>query len=172
MTSVKPATTLTLLRYCIQAFLLNDLIYRSIEQISQRLFENIPKIRRILQTLCDVGLEYLTLGQSAPTLSGGEAQRVKLALELSRRATGSTLYVLDEPMSGLDPVGRRDVRDIILAQAKAGTEGTTAGASATSQTGKQAKAKYRNGMGIFVHTKGGLMYEAAIGGQKFSFEPK
>ena len=56
------------------------------------------------------------------------------------------------------------------AQAKAGTEGTTAGASATSQTGKQAKAKYRNGMGIFVHTKGGLMYEAAIGGQKFKYE--
>jgi lipid-binding SYLF domain-containing protein len=56
------------------------------------------------------------------------------------------------------------------AQAKAGTEGTTAGASATSQTGKQAKAKYSNGMAVFVHTKGGLMYEAAIGGQKFSFK--
>ncbi|MEN6451228.1 MAG: excinuclease ABC subunit UvrA [Thermoguttaceae bacterium] len=66
-----------------------------------QLFANIPKIRRPLQTLCDVGLDYVTLGQSAPTLSGGEAQRVKLAAELSRPDTGRTLYLLDEPTTGL-----------------------------------------------------------------------
>ncbi len=64
-------------------------------------FEAIPAIARKLDTLMDVGLSYLRLGQSATTLSGGEAQRVKLALELSRRSTGRTLYVLDEPTTGL-----------------------------------------------------------------------
>jgi excinuclease ABC subunit A len=66
-----------------------------------KLFENIPKVRRVLQTLCDVGLDYVRLGQSAPTLSGGEAQRVKLAAELARPDTGQTLYLLDEPTTGL-----------------------------------------------------------------------
>ena len=64
-------------------------------------FENIPKIRDRIQTLCDVGLGYVKLGQSSTTLSGGEAQRVKLATELSKRSTGSTVYVLDEPTTGL-----------------------------------------------------------------------
>ena len=64
-------------------------------------FENIPKIRRKLQTLYDVGLGYIKIGQPSTQLSGGEAQRVKLATELSRKSTGRTMYILDEPTTGL-----------------------------------------------------------------------
>ena len=65
------------------------------------MFENQPRVRQKLETLSDVGLGYIHLGQSATTLSGGEAQRVKLATELSKVATGTTLYILDEPTTGL-----------------------------------------------------------------------
>ena len=70
-------------------------------EIAHNFFESVPTIARYLKTLCDVGLGYVRLGQSAPTLSGGEAQRVKLATELQRRSTGRTIYVLDEPTTGL-----------------------------------------------------------------------
>ena len=64
-------------------------------------FDNVPKIKNKLQEIEDVGLGYIKLGQSAPTLSGGEAERVKLAKELQKKATGKTLFVLDEPTTGL-----------------------------------------------------------------------
>ena len=77
-----------------------DLLSATVEQ-ALGVLENIPQVRAKLQTLVDVGLGYIHLGQSATTLSGGEAQRIKLAKELSRRATGKTLYILDEPTTGL-----------------------------------------------------------------------
>ncbi|MCX7848493.1 MAG: excinuclease ABC subunit UvrA [bacterium] len=77
-----------------------DVLDMTVEQ-ARDFFARVPKIHHILQTLCDVGLEYITLGQHATTLSGGEAQRVKLSTELARRATGRTLYILDEPTTGL-----------------------------------------------------------------------
>jgi excinuclease ABC subunit A len=77
-----------------------DILEMSVEE-ALRFFAKIPKIRRRLQTLHDVGLDYMTLGQPATTLSGGEAQRVKLAAELCKVATGRTLYILDEPTTGL-----------------------------------------------------------------------
>jgi excinuclease ABC subunit A len=77
-----------------------DLLDTTIED-ALPILENIPQIKQKLQTLLDVGLGYIKLGQSATTLSGGEAQRVKLSKELSKRATGKTIYILDEPTTGL-----------------------------------------------------------------------
>ncbi|MFC1976394.1 excinuclease ABC subunit UvrA [Chloroflexota bacterium] len=76
-------------------------------------FENIPRVKRILTTLHDVGLDYIKLGQSATTLSGGEAQRVKLAKELSRVATGDTVYILDEPTTGLHFADIQKLLDVL-----------------------------------------------------------
>ena len=79
---------------------ISDILEMTVEQAAE-FFENIPSIARKLDTLNEVGLGYITLGQPATTFSGGEAQRIKLSTELSRRSTGKTLYILDEPTTGL-----------------------------------------------------------------------
>jgi excinuclease ABC subunit A len=79
---------------------ISQVLNMSVQEASE-LFSAIPRIQKKLQTLVDVGLGYIRLGQPATTLSGGEAQRVKLATELSRRSNGKTLYILDEPTTGL-----------------------------------------------------------------------
>ena len=89
---------------------------------SLEFFSNQPRISRHLQTLVDVGLGYVRLGQSAPTLSGGEAQRVKLASELARRSTGHTIYLLDEPTTGLH---FEDVRRLLIVLARLVDQGNT-----------------------------------------------
>jgi excinuclease ABC subunit A len=83
-------------------------------------FKNQPQVRRKLHTLNDVGLGYLRLGQPATTLSGGEAQRVKLSTELSKRATGKTLYLLDEPTTGLHFADIKKLLDVLHRLTSAG----------------------------------------------------
>ena len=85
-------------------------------------FQNIPPIKNRLQTVFDVGLGYITLGQSSVTLSGGEAQRVKLARELSKRSTGRTLYILDEPTTGLHPA---DIQHLLVVLGRLVDSGNT-----------------------------------------------
>ena len=79
---------------------ITDVLNMTVEEACT-FFENIPKIHRKIKTLVDVGLGYIQMGQSATTLSGGEAQRVKLALELAKPGTGKTVYIMDEPTTGL-----------------------------------------------------------------------
>jgi excinuclease ABC subunit A len=83
-------------------------------------FRNIPRIQRKLQTLYDVGLGYVKVGQPSTTLSGGEAQRVKLATELSKRSTGKTVYILDEPTTGLHVADVHRLIDILQRLVEAG----------------------------------------------------
>ena len=98
---------------------IHDVLEMTVEE-ALGFFENLPKIRRKIQTLYDVGLGYVKLGQPATTLSGGEAQRVKLATELSKRATGRTIYVLDEPTTGLHTDDVRKLIEVLQALADAG----------------------------------------------------
>ena len=83
-------------------------------------FENVPFVRRKIQTLYDVGLSYIKLGQPSTTLSGGEAQRIKLATELSRRSTGKTVYILDEPTTGLHFADVHKLTEILQRLAEGG----------------------------------------------------
>ena len=89
-----------------------DVLAMNVEEALQ-FFTNIPVIKNRLQTLYDVGLSYISLGQSSVTLSGGEAQRIKLARELSKRSTGKTLYILDEPTTGLHPADIQQLLNVL-----------------------------------------------------------
>ncbi|MBE7030058.1 MAG: excinuclease ABC subunit UvrA [Ruminococcaceae bacterium] len=91
---------------------INDVLEMTVEE-GLEFFQNIPKIKRKLQTLYDVGLGYIKIGQPSTTLSGGEAQRVKLATELSKRSTGRTIYILDEPTTGLHTADVHRLIDVL-----------------------------------------------------------
>jgi len=91
---------------------ISDVLNMTINE-SVGFFEHIPKIYRKLKTIKDVGLGYITLGQQSTTLSGGEAQRIKLASELSKRDTGNTIYILDEPTTGLHFEDIRVLLDVL-----------------------------------------------------------
>ena len=91
---------------------ISDVLDMTVEE-ALSFFDSIPKIKNKLQTLYDVGLSYVQLGQSSTTLSGGEAQRVKLATELSRKSTGKTMYILDEPTTGLHTADVHRLVDIL-----------------------------------------------------------
>ena len=96
-----------------------DILEMTVEEALD-FFENIPTIKRKLETVMDVGLGYIKLGQSSTTLSGGEAQRVKLASELSKRGTGKTLYILDEPTTGLHFADVQKLLDVLNRLANVG----------------------------------------------------
>lgn len=91
---------------------ISDVLNMTVEE-AMGFFENIPKIRNKIETIYDVGLGYITLGQSATTLSGGEAQRVKLATELSKKSTGKTIYILDEPTTGLHTADVKKLLEVL-----------------------------------------------------------
>ena len=96
-----------------------DVLNMTVEE-AMKFFENVPSVRRKIETLYDVGLSYIRLGQPSTTLSGGEAQRIKLATELSRRSTGRTIYILDEPTTGLHIADVHKLIDILKRLAEGG----------------------------------------------------
>jgi excinuclease ABC subunit A len=100
---------------------IHDVLSMTVEE-ALAFFHNIPPLKNRLQTLFDVGLAYITLGQSSVTLSGGEAQRVKLAKELSGRPSGRTLYILDEPTTGLHPA---DIQHLLAVLSRLVDHGNT-----------------------------------------------
>jgi excinuclease ABC subunit A len=107
------------LRVKYQGHTISDVLKLSIDEAAE-LFDKHPKLKRALKTLQEVGLGYVNLGQPATTLSGGEAQRVKLSRELSKRATGRTLYILDEPSTGLHPEDIRKLLEVVQRLVAAG----------------------------------------------------
>jgi hypothetical protein len=109
---------------------IHDILGMTVEQ-AREFFDAVPVVARKLQTLVDVGLSYITLGQSATTLSGGEAQRVKLALELSKRDTGRTLYILDEPTTGLH---FQDIEMLLSVLQRLAATATPSSSSSTTST--------------------------------------
>ncbi|MBC8313076.1 MAG: excinuclease ABC subunit UvrA [Candidatus Cloacimonetes bacterium] len=100
---------------------IDDVLNMDVQE-ALKFFKNIPILQRKLKTLCDVGLDYIKLGQPSPTLSGGEAQRMKLSRELSKRSTGKTLYILDEPTTGLH---FHDIKKLIIVLNKLVDKGNT-----------------------------------------------
>jgi excinuclease ABC subunit A len=100
---------------------IHDVLEMTVEDALE-FFRNVPVVAKKLQTLLDVGLSYIRLGQNATTLSGGEAQRVKLARELSKRDTGNTLYILDEPTTGLH---FHDIEQLLLVLHRLRDKGNT-----------------------------------------------
>ena len=100
---------------------ISDVLEMTIEEATQ-FFDKVPKIHRILETLLSVGLGYVKLGQASTTLSGGEAQRIKLATELAKKGTGKTIYILDEPSTGLH---FEDIRLLLIVLQRLVDEGNT-----------------------------------------------
>jgi excinuclease ABC subunit A len=114
---------------------IHEILEMTVED-ARAFFDPVPAVARKLQTLMDVGLSYIRLGQSATTLSGGEAQRVKLARELSKRDTGQTLYILDEPTTGLH---FHDIQQLLKVLHQLRDQATPSSSSSTTWTSSKPR---------------------------------